>query len=291
MTQLRYLFYLGCTVPYRVSSYEISARKVLDKLDVELVEMPEFNCCGLPLDPINHEIMLLLSARNLCVAEREGLNILTLCTGCATTLRKVNKMLKQDKKLREHVNGFLKEIGMEFNGTIEVKHLIQMFMEDLGLEKIKEATKRPLHRLSVAEHYGCHALRPRKFMGYDDPEDPKVLKELIEITGARCLDYIYETECCGLTVIGIDEKISLQLTREKLNHVKMAGAQALITICPSCFLMYDVQQPRIERMFGENLGIPVLHYTEMLGLAMGLSPDELALKEHRVSTQKILDLL
>jgi heterodisulfide reductase subunit B len=291
MAGLKYLLFLGCTIPYRVSSYEISARKVLSKLGVELVEMPDFNCCGLPVDPANHEITLVLAARNLCLAEQKNLNIVTLCTGCATTLRKTNRLLKEDKKLKEKINGYLKQIGMEFKGTIEVKHLVQMLKEDVGFEKIKDAVQKPLNGLKVAEHCGCHLLRPMKFSGFDDAEDPHVLKELIELTGAKCLDYADEQECCGYTVVAIDEKVSLSLAREKLRHIKDSGAQAMITVCPSCHLMFDMQQTRIERAFGENFNLPVLHYTQLLGLAMGIDPEELALKELRVDPTKILEAI
>jgi len=291
MTDLKYLIFLGCTIPYRVSSYEISARKVFSKLGVELVEMPDFNCCGLPVDPANHEMMLALAARNLCLAEQKNINIVTLCTGCATTLRKTNKMLKEDKKLRETINGYLKGVGMEFKGTIEVKHLVQMLKEDVGLEKIKDTVQKPLTGLEVAEHCGCHLLRPSKYSGFDDAEDPHALKELVELTGARCLDYADEAECCGYTVVAIDEKVSLSLAREKLHHIKEAGAQAMITVCPSCHLMFDMQQARIERAFHESFNLPVLHYTQLLGLAMGISPEELALKELRVDPSRIIEVL
>jgi heterodisulfide reductase subunit B len=291
MSESRYLFFLGCTIPYRVSSYEVSARKVFAKLNIELVEMPDFNCCGLPVDPASHEMMLALAARNLCLAEQHGLNIITLCTGCATTLRKVNKILKEDKELKNTINEYLKEVDMEFKGTIEAKHFVHAFKEDIGFDKIKETVQKPLTGLKVAEHCGCHLLRPLKVMGYDDPEDPAVLKGLIELTGAECLDYMDEAECCGYTVITIDEKVALQLTREKLHHVKMSGAQALITVCPSCHLMFDMQQSRIERIFNEKFELPVLHYPQLLGLAMGFKPDELALKELRVSPSKILETI
>ncbi len=291
MTNLKYLLFLGCTIPYRVTSYEISARKVLAKLGVELVEMPDFNCCGLPVDPANHELTLALSAKNLCLAEKMNLNIVTLCTGCATTLRKTNKQLKEDKQLRERINGYLKHVGMEFKGTIEAKHLVQMLKEDVGSEKIKNTVQKPLTSLRVAEHCGCHLLRPAKFSGFDDTEDPHVLKELVELTGAKCLDYADKQECCGYTVVAIDEKVSLNLAREKLHHVKDAGAQAMITVCPSCHLMFDMQQTRIERAFGETFNLPVLHYTQLLGLAMGLTPEELALKELRVDPTRILEVI
>ncbi len=291
MTELKYAFFLGCTIPYRVSSYEISARRVFNKLGVELVEMPDANCCGLPVDPANHEMTLALSARNLCLAEQQSLNIVTLCTGCATTLRKTNKLLKTDKKMREQVNDILKQIGMEFKGTIEAKHMIQVLKEDVGYDKVKNAVQRPLTSLKVAEHIGCHLLRPVKYMGWDNPEDPQTVHDLIELTGAKCLDYLDESECCGYTVIAIDDNVALQLTREKLKHVKMVGAQALITVCPSCHLMFDVNQSRIERTFNESYNLPVLHYTQLLGLAMGISPDELAIKENRVDASKLLQVL
>ena len=201
----KYLILLGCVIPYRLSSYEISTRKVLQALGVELVEMPEYNCCGFPMDPIDHDTMLTLAARNLCVAEREGLNILTLCNGCFGTLHKANKTLKEDKEEREKINGYLKEFGMEFKGTIEVKHLVHVLAEDVGFERIKNAVKKPLTNLRVAQHTGCHIVRPKKIIGKDDPEDPKLLKQLIALTGAKCLDYMDEAECCGNPIIGVNE--------------------------------------------------------------------------------------
>ena len=284
----RYLIFLGCAVPYRVSAYEISARKILQKLGVELVEMPEFNCCGLPMDPVSHEMMLILAARNLALAEEKGLNILALCPGCAGTLKKVNKMLKEDKAFREEINKHLKEAELEFKGTIEAKHLMQALIEDVGLEKIKNTVVKPLTMLKVAEHNGCHILRPKEFIGFDDPEDPKTLKTLIEATGATCLDYMDETECCGAPSVGVNDKIALQLARDKLDHIKMVDAQALITICPFCHIMYDTNELRIEKMFNETYGIPILHYTQLLGLAMDIPPEELALNELRVDASKIM---
>jgi len=284
----KYLIFLGCAVPYRVSAYEISARKILGKLGVELVEMPEFNCCGLPLDPVSHETMLILAAKNLALAEQQGLNILTLCPGCAGTLKKVNRTLKEDKALKEQINAHLKEVGLEFKGTIEAKHLLQVLKEDVGYEKIKASVVKPLTMLKVAEHNGCHILRPKEYIGFDDPEDPQTLKTLIEATGAICLDYIDETECCGAPSVGVSDKVALALARDKLSHVKMVDAQALVTICPFCHIMYDTNELRIEKTFNETYGIPILHYPQLLGLAMGLTPEELAFNELRVNAQKML---
>jgi len=288
MPEVKYLLFLGCVIPYRISSYEISTRKVLDKLGVELVEMPEFNCCGFPLDPVNHDMMVTLAARNLCLAEQRNLNIMTLCNGCFGTLNHINKELKEDKKLKEKANGYLKEIGMEFNGTTTVKHLIHVLAEDIGFEKIKGKVQKPLTQLRVAQHTGCHVIRPGKVVGFDDPENPTTLKNLIKATGAKCLDYMDETECCGAPIIGVNAEIPLQLAREKLSHIRVVGAQALITVCPFCHMMYDLNQPRIEKTFNEQFGIPILHYTQLLGLAMGFNPEELGLEQLRVDASKIL---
>jgi heterodisulfide reductase subunit B len=289
MQNNKWLIFLGCAVPYRVASYEISARKVLAKLGVELVEMPEFNCCGLPFDPVSHETMLIMAAKNLAVAEQQNLNILTLCPGCAGTLKKVNKILKEDKTQRDQINAHLKEAGLEFKGTIETKHLLQFLREDVGVEAIKAAVTNPLAGLNVAEHNGCHILRPKEYIDFDDPEDPQTLKMLIEATGATCLDYIDETECCGAPSVGVSDKVALALARDKLNHIKMVDAQALITICPFCHIMYDTNELRIEKTFNEVYGIPILHYPQLLGLAMGMNPDELAFGDLRVNAKKITE--
>jgi len=284
----KFLLFLGCAIPYRVSSYEIATRKVLGKLGIELVEMPEYNCCGLPIDPINHEMMLVLAARNLCMAEQRGLNIVALCPGCAGTLRKVNKKLKEDKELRGKINGYFKDTEIEFKGSIEVKHLLQLLAEDVGIDKIKGAVKRRLAGLRVAEHEGCHVTRPAEGVGFDDPEDPQILRELIEATGAKYVEYTDRTACCGAPIVGVNDKITLQLAREKLVHVKEAGAQALITVCPFCHMTFDTNQPRIERMFNETFKIPILHYPQLLGLAMGFPSEELALKELRVDPTAVV---
>jgi len=263
---------------------------VLERLGVELVEMPEFNCCGLPIDAVNHDAMLTLAARNLCLAEQKNLDIITLCPGCAGTLRKVNMMLQEDKKLKERINGHLKEIGMEVEGgKIRVRHLIQVLVEDVGLDKIRETVVKPLSGLRVAEHNGCHVLRPKKYIGFDDPENPVLLKKLIEATGAECLDYMYETDCCGAPIVGVNDKIPLYLAGDKLLNIQAVDAQSLITVCPFCHMMFDINQPRIERLLNKKFGIPVLHYPQLLGLAMGFTPEEMALDELRVDATNILN--
>jgi len=289
MADLEYLFYLGCLIPYRLVSYEISARKVLSKLGVKIIEMPDFNCCGFPIAPVNYELALSLAARNLCLAEQQKLDILTLCNGCFGTLNEANHLLKENRNLRDKINQHLQSIGMEFKGEVSVKHIVHLLTEDIGLEKLGEYVSNPLSGIRVAQHTGCHLVRPAKKVNRgDNPEEPHMLKDLIRVTGAECVEYMDEAECCGNTIIGLNEKVPFELAKEKLERVKAAGAQALITVCPSCHMMYDFNQPRIERTFNEKINLPVLHYTQLLGLAMGFQPEELRLNQLRV---KPVDLL
>ncbi len=216
---------------------------------------------------------------------------MTLCDGCFGTLNHVNKELKQDKKIKEKVNGYLKEIGMEFKGTTKVKHLIHLLSENIGVESaraIMDAVQNRMNPLRVAQHSGCHIIRPLDYVGSDDPENPTVLKKLINVTGAECLNYFDEMECCGAPTLGVNNKLPLQWAREKLDHIKAVNAQALITVCPFCHMIYDLNQPRVEKTFNEKFGIPVLHYTQLLGLAMGFSPEELAFKQLKVDPSKIV---
>lgn len=291
MSNLKYAFFLGCLIPFRETSYEVSVRRTAGAFGFELVEMTDANCCGLPIDPINHDMAIALAARNLCIAEGMGLNIMTLCNGCFGSLAKVNKKLKEDRALREKVNGYLKEVGMEFKGSIEVKHFIEVLAEDVGVEKLGSFVTNPLIDLKVAEHYGCHFLRPHKYLDTGDPENPEVLTKLIEITGARIVDYLDESQCCGGTVIAIDENVPIYLTRDKLRNIKNAGAEAIVTICPNCHMIFDLNQARIEKTFSESYGLPVLYYPQLLGLAMGISPEELAVGELRVKADKVLNRL
>ena len=232
--------------------------------------------------------MLLLAAKNLAHAEQTGLNILTLCTGCAGTLKKVNTLLKEDSTLRQQINNQLKEANLEFKGTTETIHLVQFLKENIGIDKIKTAVTNPLTNLKVAEHSGCHLLRPKQHHTFDNPENPQTLKTLIKATGATCLEYINETQCCGAPSVGINDKIPLQLTKNKLDNIQNVQAQALITVCPYCHIMYDTNEHRIEKLYNKTYNIPILHYPQLLGLALGLKPEELALNDLKINPTKLL---
>ena len=252
--------------------------------------MPDANCCGLPIDPVNHEMMLLLAARNLCIAEKMGLNIMTFCNGCCGILMKVNKMLKQDRDLRKQINSKLSNIGMEFQGKINVKHFVQVLLE-IGLDTLKKSITKQLDSLAIAGFTGCHIFRPSEFMEVENPQSPTLLNDLIELTGARSVRYVDEFQCCGASEGAIDNNIPLILSREKFRNAKAAGADAMVTLCPACHQVLDGNQSLVEKQFSETYSLPVLHYPQLLGLAMSIPPEELAMNDLRVRPTKILAAL
>lgn len=284
MTGEEFALYLGCTIPAKDFSYEASLRKVCAELGIGLVDMEGYICCGYPSEtPVAHDTWLAMSAYNIALAEELGRDMVIPCNGCYGALKRANKILKKDAKERERINSILKDTGKEFKGEIEVMHLI----EALYLQKdgISQRIKRPL-KVAAAAHLGCHIIRPSDIMQLDNP---RILDEMIEITGATSVDYITKDQCCGNVLRGLEERLSLEMSKEKLVDIKGVDADCMITICPACHIQYDLGQMEIRAKYKENYGIPVLHYPQLLGLAMGISADDLGISFLKVKADKMLD--
>jgi heterodisulfide reductase subunit B len=277
--------------PQKENAYELSTRKVAERFGIELLDLKGANCCGFFTEPVDHLTAALLAARDICLAEENNCDLVTLCPACFGHLTRVRLELLNDQKLRTSVNEALKEINREFKGSSEVKHFAKVLLKDIGIPKIRRTVVKSLNRLKVAPHYGCHIMKPSDEIRFDNPENPKLLDSLIEVTGAKCLDYIEKKLCCGAPIMGVDEKLSLRIAREKLKSVKKAGADAIVTLCPFCHLHLDLNQLTIQDEYSEEYNIPVLHYTQLLGLAQGFSPEDLGVYENRVPVDKILTLL
>ncbi len=286
-----YAYFGGCTMPVRNLNYDVSMRKVAGALGVKLVDVPEFGCCGYPLGALDYHTMVLLSARNLCVAEEKGLcEIVTGCTGCAGTLSKVNKSLKADGKKRNQLNRELGKLGHEFGGRLRVRHFARMLYDDIGPDRIRSSVVKQLTGLNVAAHYGCHYLKPTE--AFDDPEEverPHTLDRLIEATGATAMDYPGKLLCCGGDVLGVDEITALRMSREKFRNLKDTDADALTLVCPFCAVMYDAGQKSIEVKLQEKFTLPVLYYPQILGLALGLDDKALGIQLNRTKGRDFVD--
>ncbi|MHA1297956.1 MAG: CoB--CoM heterodisulfide reductase iron-sulfur subunit B family protein [Candidatus Helarchaeota archaeon] len=286
------LLFPGCMIGNRIPYIEASARKVFDKLGLKVADAP-FGCCPDPVgfQSTDKESWLALGARNLCIAEQRGKDIISLCNGCTQTLTTVNHTLKHDASTKNKINGILSKVGKEFKGSINVYHFVRVLKEEVGVEKIKAALSKSLSGLKIACHTGCHYARPSEIMQYDDPFEPKVLRELVAATGAQVVDYDEEALCCGTGASNTDPNVGLAVLKRKMDSIKKAGADAICVICPSCFQQMDGNQKALTKQFGDEYSIPVLYLTELLALAMGYTYDDLQMKNHRVKPKELTEKL
>ena len=246
-------------------------------------------CCPPPIQSIDLETSLAVAAYNICLAEEADLNLITLCSGCFESLAMANTTLKDDEQLKAKINRILSQVGKEFLGNKEVKHFLQVLVDDIGLKRLKQSVSKPLSKLKVAPFYGCHALRPSELLKLDDPERPTILENLIETLGAESVEYRNKLKCCGGLLRGYSDDLALNLAREKIVNTTKAGADCIGTLCPFCFVALDIGQMQVKAKFQETYDMPVLHYSELLALALGIDPKELALQTHKIKTDKILN--
>jgi heterodisulfide reductase subunit B len=295
---MRFALYLGCTVPVRAMNYELASRRTAEMLGIEFVDVEAFTCCGYPARPLNWEAALLMAANNLALAEERGLDICALCSACTGTLAKANRQLQEDQSLRAQVNQRLAgTTGRTYQGSVRVRHYARILYEEVGLECLREKAAEArkggadLSPFGFAAHYGCHYLKPSEiYDGFDDPENPHTLGDLIEATGARLVPYEEEGECCGGGILAIDQEAALSIAKDKLDHVHVANADGLVVICPFCDIMYEINQRSIERQFDVDYRLPVLYYPQLLGLALGLSADQVGLGLNRVKSRELLQV-
>jgi len=290
---MKYALFLGCTIPVRSQNYEISARNVAKKLGMNLVDLEEFSCCGFPVKSTSTETALAIAARNLAIAAEKKLEICTLCNACTGVLTEANKHLSENKELRDKINEELKKYDKEFKKGVKIRHYDRILYEDIGLEKIKQSISNDLTDLRVSVHYGCHYLRPKDiYDGFDDPENPKTLDELIISTGAKLIDYKDKLDCCGGAILAVQEQTALKMAKIKLDNVTANNVDALVTQCPFCSIMYEDNRNKIEAAFNVNYSdMPVLYYTQLLGLGLGLDRKELGFRLNKIKPNVLLEKL
>jgi heterodisulfide reductase subunit B len=248
------------------------------------VYLEGFTCCGFPYEAKDTFKQKTISIRNLAVAEKEGLEVVTLCSTCGSTLAKANHLFKTDAKYRGKLQDALKEIGFEYSGKTKVRHFTRMLFEDIGVEKIKSHVVKPFKGVKLAADYGCHYVKPSAvFDNFDDYKRPHTLDDLIEATGAQSVDFKDKMACCGAALLAVDEKTSVNMTKYKLDNIKAAGAEGMVSQCPFCGIMYDVYQNTI----GEY-NLPVLYLPQLLGVAFGIDPKELGFKINQVKATALL---
>jgi heterodisulfide reductase subunit B len=286
-----YAYFWGCYIPGRLPFMEKATRAVFDRLGVDVVEVEGLTCCPEKsmIRNLSHRAWLLTAARNLSIAEEVGRAFVTPCTGCFSTLKGAVVELRCDPRLHAQVNQELARIGRVYRGTAEVVHVLDVLHQDIGPGALRARLRYPMTGMRIAVHYGCHLLRPSRELLFDDPFWPTKLDQLVEALDAESVPYPSKMECCGnLLLRAGQEETAQSFCRSKLRDIVAEGADALTLVCPSCMMQYDSMQHLLQRA-GEDLGLPVFYYPELLGLALGMDPEELALDRHRVDVAPFLE--
>lgn len=281
---LRYAFFPGCTLESAAEELMISTKKVAAALGIELIEINGWTCCGAShIQDVDDFLATSINARNIALAEQlHTTKILTVCNTCTLMLRTAKLKLDKNEKLRAKVNTGLHKAGLEYKGTTEITHFLWALIQDYGLKNLKKKVKRPLTGLKVANFYGCHILMPPDIMGFENPMNPRSMEMVAEVLGAECVDFDQRLACCGFHAVFPAEKEVMDLTGKNCLSPKNSGADCIVTPCPLCQMQLDAYQPDAQKAFKEDITMPILHLPQLIGLALGFSPEELAIQRHVV---------
>ncbi len=282
---MKYAFFPGCTMANRLQFAEKSVRMVVPEFGIELVDLA-FTCCPEPnaVRSLSDDTWVTFAARNIALAEAEGLDILTACAGCHESLTLAKYELDTKPERKEKANEILKGMGFEYKGTSSIIHVHQLLFDEIGVETISAKVVRPVP-IKVVTHSGCHLLRPQKIMQVDDAEAPVKLDMLCEAIGMESLEYMDKVMCCGAGVRKTDSETSYAVLREKMTSITMVEPDAMIVFCPTCFITFESGQRITNRLFGTEFKLPVFYYTELLAIAMGLPETDMLLADHRVKIE------
>ena len=285
----RQAFFLGCVIPLRFPGIEVAARRVFGQLGIQCVDLEGYTCCPEPvvLGLTDREMALAISARNLALAEKAGADLIVLCNGCYETLIEADDALRHDEAMKARIGQLLASIGTRYDGTIKIKHFIEFLHEDVGVERIAKAITRPVE-VPVALHYGCHLFRETQPV--DRWRKPRMMKDLVEAMGARCVDYGLEELCCGFPISQFDKRAALEeRLLPKLRAVGKTNAEALAFCCPACLNQFETGQGAVGDLGADVDSYPCVHVLELLALSLGARPAELCLDDRSGPTREFVE--
>ncbi len=288
---MKFTLFQGCNIPARVSQYADATQAVCNKLDIELVEFDQFNCCGYPARNIDHRTFVLSAAKNLAVAEMADLDMMVMCKCCYGALKKAEYVLGEDRDLKKDINAVLAKEKLHYEGRVGIKHLLTVLHRDVGIETLKSLIAKTYSGLQIAVSYGCHALRPSKVTDFDDPVSPKIFDELVEITGAFSVDWTRKLDCCGAPLTGINDRLAMDMATKKITSARDAGAHYLCTACPYSHIQFDWVQNHMAANSGNWEPLAAILYPQLLGLCMGIDETTLGLFNNRLELADISSFL
>jgi succinate dehydrogenase / fumarate reductase cytochrome b subunit len=284
---MRYAYYPGCVSQGACPELFRATKVVAERLGITLEHLREASCTGAGvLQERDPELGDTLNARTLAMAEKKGLPLMTICSTCQGVIAQANYKLKADPEYRAFINKFLKPEGLEYNGTTEVKHFMWVLVEDYGLDQLKGITKKSLNGAPLASFYGCYIIRPSKKLGMDErPERNTYLEKIIQVLGGVPVDTWGKTKCCGFPILTMNRDNSLRMAGTHLIEAKTKGAEAMVTPCPLCHLNLDTAQPDAAALHKTQIGLPIIHLPQLVGMALGFDAKELGLNRHIVETR------
>ena len=288
---MKFALFEGCNIPARVTQYADATRAVFKKLDIGLVELTDFNCCGYPVRNIDRRAFVLSAAKNLALAESAGLDLMAMCKCCFGSLKKAEFVLNADQDLKSDINAALSKEKLHYEGRVRIKHLLTVLHDDVGLEALKPLILKTFNGLQIAVSYGCHALRPSKITGFDDPVAPTLFDELVEVTGAYSVEWTRKLDCCGAPLTGVNDRLAMDMALSKISSAREAGAHYVCTACPYTHLQFDWVQKEMAANSGGWEPLAAILYPQLLGLAMGIDEATLGLTENRLKLADITSFL
>jgi len=288
---VKFAYYPGCSLEKNQRGYDQSVREVFKALGQELIEIDDWNCCGATMYmSVKETVSLAVSARNLALAQKMGLDILAPCSSCYTILMKTNRILNEIPSVHNDVNEALAEGGLSYDGKTRIRHPLDVLMNDIGIEAIRNKVQRGLNGLRIAPYYGCQIVRPDK--GFDDREDPRLMDRLFDRCGGEIVYYPMKVRCCGGMLMTTFEETALGLNRDLLQCATDSRADLIATTCPLCQFNLEAYQDRINASYGTKFNMPILYFTQLLGIALGLSPAGIGLDASFIPLgEKITSLL
>ena len=288
----RVAYYKGCLASLSAKELDSATQALAPRVGLELDELESVTCCGASdIHEAEPDYYLHLNARILAYGEATGADtLLTVCNVCTLNLRQANWQLVNDSELRARVNENLAQAGAPaYERDVDVRHLLWEVAEGEGWERLQAAAHRGLKGLKIAPFYGCQILRPSKLLGFEDPDRPSSLERIIEACGGEAVDYPAKLKCCGFPIIQAREDTALGELIQPIEQAKEAGADAMVTPCPLCHLSLDAWQVKLEQTTGRRFDMPILHLSQLIGVAAGITDAELQFKRHVVSVEPVLE--
>ena len=287
-------YYKGCLASLSAKELDTSTQALAPRVGLELIELERVTCCGAgDIHEAEPDYYLHLNARILAYAEETGSDtLMTVCNVCTLNLRQANHQLRGDEKLLARVNANLESVGAPaYSGTVDVQHFLWLVSAGDGYELLKETAHKGLKGLRIAPFYGCQILRPSKLLGFEDPDKPESLERIIEACGGDAIDYPAKIKCCGFPIIQAREDVALAELIQPIEQAMEAGADAMVTPCPLCHLSLDAWQSKLREQTGRDFHMPILHLSQLIGVAAGLDDAELKFRRHLVSLEPVVDRL